>query len=80
MLLANVSIADLNPSANPTVTVTIEASSGSFAAISGSGLTVSGSGDAITITGDLTDINNAINTGIIYTPVGVLRYADAERH
>ena len=80
VLFTNVSIADLNPSANPSVTVTIQASSGSFAAISGSGLTVSGSGDDITITGDLTDINNAINNGIIYTPRGHLEYADAECH
>ena len=56
--------------ANPSVTVTIQASSGSFAAISGSGLTVNQNGDEVTITGDLTDVNNALNDGITYTPVG----------
>ncbi len=69
VLFPEISIGDLNPG-DPSVTVTIQASSGSFAAISGSGLTVNQNGDVITITGDLTDVNNALNDGITYTPVG----------
>ena len=65
-----VAISDLNPDANPTVTVTIQASSGSFAAISGSGLSITQSGDQVTIVGDLTDVNAALDNGITYTPVG----------
>ena len=65
---STVQIGDLYPGANPSVTLTIQASSGSFAAISGSGLTVTQSGDEVTIAGDLTDINNALNNGLTYTP------------
>ena len=80
MFFPKVAFIDLNSGDNPTVTVTIAASSGSFATISGSGLTVNQSGDTVTITGDLADINNALASGLTYTPVGTLEYADAERH
>ena len=65
VLFSPVEIDDLNSGANP-LTLTIQASSGSFAAISGSGVTQSG--DEITIVGDLTDINNALDNGFTYTP------------
>jgi probable HAF family extracellular repeat protein len=70
VFIPSLSISDLTPGADPSVILTIQASSGSFAAVSGSGLIVNQSGDEITITGDLTDINNALDKGITYTPVG----------
>ena len=36
----------------------------------GSGVAVTQNGDAVTIVGDLTDVNNALDNGITYTPVG----------
>ena len=68
VLFSPVGIGDLNSGANPSLTLTIQASSGSFAPISGSGLTLTQSGDEVTITGDLTDINKALDNGITYTP------------
>ncbi len=61
-------ITDLDPADNPTVTLTIQASSGSFAAISGSHLNVVQSGDEVTISGHLADINDALSGGLTYTP------------
>ena len=63
-----VEIDDLNSGANPSLTLTIQASSGSFAAISGSGVTVTQNGDEVTIAGNLTGINNALDKGLAYTP------------
>ena len=70
VLFSLVEANDLNPAANPSVTLTIQASSGSFAAISGSGVAITQNGDVVTIVGDLTDVDNALDNGITYTPVG----------
>ncbi len=70
VLFSLVEANDLTPGANPSVTLTIQASSGSFAAISGSGVAITQNGDVVTIVGDLTDVNNALDNGITYTPVG----------
>ena len=70
VLFSLVQANDLTPVADPSVTLTIQASSGSFVAISGSGVAITQNGDVVTIVGDLTDVNNALDNGITYTPVG----------
>ena len=70
VLFSLVQANDLTPVADPSVTLTIQASSGSFVAISGSGVAITQNGDVATIVGDLTDVNNALDNGITYTPVG----------
>ncbi len=70
VLFSLVEANDLTPGANPSVTLTIQASSGSFAAISGSGVAITQNGDVVTIVGGLTDVDNALDNGITYTPVG----------
>ena len=48
---------------NPSVTLTIKASSGSFAALSGAGVVVNQSGDTVTLTGLLPAIKAALSGG-----------------
>ena len=66
-----ISIASLG-SSNSSVTLTIQASSGSLAALSGPGLTVvnglNGSTGTIEVTGTLSAINAALSGGLTYTP------------
>ena len=68
MLFSPFQIDDLNSGANPSLTLTIQASGGTLAPITGSGLTINQNGNAITIAGDLADINSALDAGLTYTP------------
>ena len=71
VLVSNISVSDLASGTNPSVTLTIQASSGSLAALSGAGLTVvnglDGSNGTIEVTGTLSAINAALSAGLTYT-------------
>ena len=69
VFMSQLSIGDLN-AGNPTVTLEMKASSGSFAfATSDANVTFGGSGDDITLTGPLNDINSLLKAGFTYRPV-----------
>ena len=71
VFFSSVGIDELTSGAtNPSVTLTIKASSGSFAALSGAGVVVNQSGDTVTLTGLLSAIKAALSGGLTYTPVG----------
>ena len=72
VFFSTIGIDDLTSGANPIVTLTIQASSGTLAALSGAGVTVvnglNGSNGTIEVTGTLSAINAALSSGLTYTP------------
>jgi hypothetical protein len=65
--LPNLAIGDL-AGTNPSVTLTVVLSGGSFVPNSTTNVTESGSGNQITFTGSLSDINAMLASGVVYTP------------